>query len=123
MKGSSVCAVRSRWPERAVRTVIMSLWAVEDGATRQMDGQQRRCIAPGCCCYHLDTADAVRQASLAATASAVRTGSTHPFYRAAFFVAAGDGIDVPLFYQTTLRGAGPSARPCVRRHRFLASLK
>ena len=64
----------------------MSLWAVEDGATRQwMEALYRARLRD-----HLDTADAVRQASLTLIRERRAHGqSTHPFYWAAF-VAAGD---------------------------------
>ena len=57
--GEGVFGLRRAFQVAGVRTVIMSLWAVEDGATRQwMEALSRRLRD------HLDTADAVRQASL-----------------------------------------------------------
>jgi CHAT domain-containing protein len=69
-----------------VRTIIMSLWSVEDQATRSwMQALYREHFQKGA-----NTADAVRNASLQVLqARRARGLSTHPFYWAAF-VAAGD---------------------------------
>ena len=78
--------LRSAFRVAGVRTVIMSLWAVEDGATRSwMRALYRGRLRDG-----LTTAEAVRNASLTTLRGRRQDGqSTHPFYRAAF-VAAGD---------------------------------
>jgi glucose dehydrogenase len=68
------------------RTVIMSLWSVEDTATRRwMQTLYRGRLERG-----LDTAEAVRAAGLAVLRERrAQGGSGHPFFWAAF-VAAGD---------------------------------
>jgi CHAT domain-containing protein len=68
------------------RTVIMSLWSVDDQATRQW----MRALYQGRLQRHLDTADAMREASLDVLRDRRAKGqSTHPFFWAGF-VAAGD---------------------------------
>jgi CHAT domain-containing protein len=68
------------------RTVIMSLWSVEDQSTRAW----MRALYEGRFQRHLSTADAVHQASLSVLRDRRARGlSTHPFFWAAF-VAAGD---------------------------------
>ena len=69
-----------------VRTLILSLWAVEDEAALQwMKTLYERRFVKG-----LSTADAARQASLSVMRQRRAKGqSTHPFYWAGF-VAAGD---------------------------------
>ncbi|HWV94639.1 MAG TPA: CHAT domain-containing protein, partial [Vicinamibacterales bacterium] len=69
-----------------VRTIIMSLWPVEDESTRDW----MRALYQGRLRDHLDTALAVQSAGLAVLRARRAQGqSTHPFYWAAF-VAAGD---------------------------------
>ena len=64
----------------------MSLWSVDDQATRLW----MRALYDGRLNKNLNTADAVREASLAVLrARRARGQSPHPFYWAAF-VAAGD---------------------------------
>ena len=64
----------------------MSLWSVEDQATRLW----MRALYDGRLNNNLNSADAVREASLAVLrVRRARGQSTHPFYWAAF-VAAGD---------------------------------
>jgi CHAT domain-containing protein len=68
------------------RTVIMSLWSVEDQSTRQW----MRALYSGRFERGLDTADAVQQAALATLRAHRAAGqSGHPFFWAGF-VAAGD---------------------------------
>ena len=84
--GEGVFGLRRAFQVAGARTVIMSLWSVEDRSAMQWmralyDGRLRR---------GLDTADAVRAASLTVLAERRARGqSTHPFYWAGF-VAAGD---------------------------------
>ena len=84
--GEGVMGLRRAFQVAGVRTVIMSLWAVEDGATRAwMEALYRARLGD-----YLETPDAMRQASLALIRERKAQGlSTHPFYWAAF-VAAGD---------------------------------
>jgi len=84
--GEGVLGLRRAFQVAGVRTVIMSLWPVEDSSTRQwMIALYQARLG-----NHLDTPDAVRQASLALIRDRKAQGlSTHPFYWAAF-VAAGD---------------------------------
>ena len=66
--------------------LIMSLWSVEDESTRGW----REALCEARIERKLDTAEAVRAASLAVMARRRKAHeSTHPFYWAAF-VAAGD---------------------------------
>lgn len=84
--GEGVFGLRRAFQIAGVRTVIMSLWSVEDEATRQW----MRALYEGRLQRHLDTADAVREAALSVLRERRAKGlSTHPFYWAAF-VAAGD---------------------------------
>ena len=84
--GEGVLGLRRAFQVAGVRTVIMSLWSVEDRATRLwMEALYRARLAE-----HLDTADAARAASLSLIRERRAKGqSTNPFYWAAF-VAAGD---------------------------------
>jgi CHAT domain-containing protein len=84
--GEGVFGLRRAFQIAGARTVIMSLWSVEDQATRLW----MRALYDGRLNKNLNTADAVREASLAVLrARRARGQSTHPFYWAAF-VAAGD---------------------------------
>ena len=81
-----VFGLRRAFQIAGVRTVIMSLWQVDDESTRQWMRTlyQRRFTA------NRSTADAVRDASLTILEARRAQGqSTHPFYWAGF-VAAGD---------------------------------
>jgi CHAT domain-containing protein len=84
--GEGVLGLRRAFQVAGARTVIMSLWSVEDQSTRVWmralyDGRIRR---------NLDTAAAVHEASLAVLhARRAKGQNTSPFYWAAF-VAAGD---------------------------------
>ena len=84
--GEGVFGLRRAFQIAGVRTIIMSLWSVEDQSARAWmrslyDGRWRK---------GLSTADAVQQASLRLLQERRAHGqSTHPFYWAAF-VAAGD---------------------------------
>jgi CHAT domain-containing protein len=84
--GEGVFGLRRAFQVAGARTVIMSLWSVEDRSAMQWmraryEGRLRR---------GLDTADAVRAASLAMLGERRARGlSTHPFFWAGF-VAAGD---------------------------------
>jgi CHAT domain-containing protein/tetratricopeptide (TPR) repeat protein len=84
--GEGVLGLRRAFQIAGVHTVIMSLWSVEDRATQQwMEALYHARLGD-----HLDTADAVRQASLTLIRDRRAKGqSTNPFYWAAF-VAAGD---------------------------------
>jgi CHAT domain-containing protein len=84
--GEGVFGLRRAFQIAGVRTVIMSLWSVEDQATRTwMRALYRERFQKGS-----STADAVRNASVQLLAARRARGeSTHPFYWATF-VAAGD---------------------------------
>jgi CHAT domain-containing protein/tetratricopeptide (TPR) repeat protein len=84
--GEGVLGLRRAFQVAGVRTVIMSLWSVEDRAARQwMEALYRARLVD-----RLDTADSVRYASLTVLRERRAQGqSTHPFFWAAF-VAAGD---------------------------------
>jgi CHAT domain-containing protein len=84
--GEGVFGLRRAFQVAGVRTVIMSLWPVDDQATRVW----MRALYQNRLQKRLSTADAVREASLSALRQRRARGeSTHPFYWAAF-VAAGD---------------------------------
>ena len=84
--GEGVFGLRRAFQGAGVRTVIMSLWSVEDQATRVW----MRALYEARLKQKLDTADAVRHASLTMLRDRRARGqSTHPFYWASF-VAAGD---------------------------------
>jgi CHAT domain-containing protein len=84
--GEGVLGLRRAFQIAGARTVIMSLWSVDDQATRAW----MRGLYDGRLNKHLNTADAVREASLSVLRTRRARGqSTHPFYWAAF-VAAGD---------------------------------
>jgi CHAT domain-containing protein/tetratricopeptide (TPR) repeat protein len=84
--GEGVMGLRRAFQIAGARTVIMSLWPVDDQATRSW----MRALYDGRLNRQLSTADAVRDASLSTLRERRAAGkSTHPFYWAAF-VAAGD---------------------------------
>lgn len=84
--GEGVFGLRRAFQIAGARTVIMSLWSVDDQATRDW----MRALYDGRLARKLSTADAVREASLTVLRERRARGqSTHPFYWAAF-VAAGD---------------------------------
>ena len=84
--GEGVVGLRRAFQIAGARTVIMSLWSVDDGATRGW----MRALYEGRLSKRLSTADAVHTASLTVLRARRAKGqSTHPFYWAAF-VAAGD---------------------------------
>ena len=84
--GEGVFGLRRAFQVAGARTVIMSLWSVEDQATRAW----MRALYEGRFQRNLSTADAVHQASLTVLRDRRARGlSTHPFFWAAF-VAAGD---------------------------------
>ena len=84
--GEGVFGLRRAFQIAGVHTIIMSLWSVEDQATRDW----MKALYDARLKQHLDTPDAVRTASLQLLAQRRARGeSTHPFYWAAF-VAAGD---------------------------------
>ncbi len=84
--GEGVFGLRRAFQIAGAQTVIMSLWSVDDEATRGW----MRALYEGRLQRGLDTAGAVRAASLAVLEQRRAAGlSTHPFYWAAF-VAAGD---------------------------------
>ena len=86
MAGEGVLGLRRAFQIAGARTVIMSLWSVDDRATRDW----MRALYEGRLSEGLNTADAVRAASLSVLQTRRARGqSTHPFYWAAF-VAAGD---------------------------------
>jgi CHAT domain-containing protein/tetratricopeptide (TPR) repeat protein len=84
--GEGVFGLRRSFQIAGVRTVILSLWAVEDRSAMHWmralyDGRRRD---------HLDTAEAVRAATLAVLRDRrARGNSVHPFFWAGF-VATGD---------------------------------
>ncbi|MFC2173274.1 tetratricopeptide repeat protein [Acidobacteriota bacterium] len=84
--GEGVFGLRRAFKMAGAKTLIMSLWSVEDQVTRQwMTGLYNARYVD-----RKDTAEAVRQASLDIIKSRREKGqSTHPFYWGAF-VAAGD---------------------------------
>lgn len=86
MAGEGVFGLRRAFQIAGARTVIMSLWPVDDEATRDwMGALYRHRFAEGA-----TTLDAVHQASLDLLNGRRDAGlSTHPFYWAGF-VAAGD---------------------------------
>jgi CHAT domain-containing protein len=84
--GEGVFGLRRAFQIAGARTVIMSLWSVDDQATRLW----MRALYEGRLQKHLSTADAMHQASLSVLrARRARGQSTNPFYWAGF-VAAGD---------------------------------
>ena len=84
--GEGVLGLRRAFQMAGARTVIMSVWSVEDRSTRQW----MRALYAGRFERGLDTADAVHQAALSTLhARRSATGSGHPFFWAGF-VAAGD---------------------------------
>jgi CHAT domain-containing protein len=84
--GEGVFGLRRAFQIAGARTVIMSLWSVEDESTREW----MRALYQGRLQQRLDTAAAVREAGLTVLRARRAKGqSTHPFYWAAF-VAAGD---------------------------------
>jgi len=84
--GEGVLGLRRAFQVAGVRTIIMSLWSVEDRATQDwMVALYRARLLD-----RLDTIQAVRRASLTVLLNRKTKGvSTYPFYWAAF-VAAGD---------------------------------
>jgi len=84
--GEGVFGLRRAFQVAGAKTVIMSLWIVEDHATRQWMSAlyEHRLVRK------LGTADAVREASLVTLRQRRAKGiSTHPLYWAGF-VATGD---------------------------------
>jgi CHAT domain-containing protein len=79
--GEGVLGLRRAFRMAGVRTVIMSLWSVEDEATRRW----MRALYEARFTDRLDTAQAVHRASLAMlNQRRASDQSTHPFYWAAF---------------------------------------
>jgi CHAT domain-containing protein/tetratricopeptide (TPR) repeat protein len=84
--GEGVFGLRRAFQIAGARTVIMSLWSIEDQSAREW----MRVLYEGRLRRNLDTAAAVREAGLSVLRARRAKGqSTHPFYWAAF-VAAGD---------------------------------
>jgi CHAT domain-containing protein len=84
--GEGVFGLRRAFQVAGARTVIMSLWSVEDEATREW----MRSLYINRLERKLSTADAVHQASVTVLrARRAAKQSTHPFFWAGF-VAAGD---------------------------------
>ena len=84
--GEGVFGLRRAFQVAGAGTLIMSLWRVEDESTRQW----MKALYEGRLLRDLDTAEAVRQASLTVLRQRREAGkSTHPLYWGAF-VAAGD---------------------------------
>ena len=84
--GEGVFGLRRAFQIAGVKTVIMSLWTVEDEATRQW----MEALYDGRFIKELGTAEAVRQASLQMLNQRRQQGdTTHPFFWAPF-VAFGD---------------------------------
>jgi tetratricopeptide (TPR) repeat protein len=86
LPGEGVFGLRRAFQMAGARTVIMSLWPVDDSATRTwMTALYREHLV-----RRRPTAESVRAANLAALAKRRAAGiSTHPFYWAGF-IAAGD---------------------------------
>jgi len=84
--GEGVLGLRRAFQVAGARTVIMSLWSVDDRAARQwMDALYRARLV-----QRLDSANAMREASVTFIRDRRAKGqSTHPFYWGSF-VAAGD---------------------------------
>ena len=84
--GEGVVGLRRAFHIAGARTVIMSLWSVEDQSARLW----MRELYAARFARHLTTADAMRTAALRVlTARRARGESSHPFYWAGF-VAVGD---------------------------------
>jgi CHAT domain-containing protein len=84
--GEGVFGLRRAFQLAGVRTVILSLWPVDDDATREWMASLYRARFLN----HRDAAQSARQASLAMlTARRANHLASHPFYWAAF-VANGD---------------------------------
>ena len=84
--GEGVFGLRRAFQIAGAGTVIMSLWSVDDRATRDW----MRALYEARLVEELDTAECVRDASLTLLNRRREEGeSTHPFYWGAF-VAAGD---------------------------------
>ena len=84
--GEGVFGLRRAFQIAGARTIIMSLWSVEDQSARLW----MRALYQGRLQKHLSTANAMHEASLSVLGDRrARRQSTHPFYWAAF-VAAGD---------------------------------
>jgi CHAT domain-containing protein len=84
--GEGVFGLRRAFQVAGARTLIMSLWSVEDEATRAW----MKALYEARLRERLDTAESVRAASLKVLADRRARGeSTHPFYWGAF-VAVGD---------------------------------
>ena len=84
--GEGVLGLRRAFQVAGARTLIMSLWSVEDESARRW----MKALYEGRLLKNLSTSEAVRQASLAVLSERRAKGeSTHPFYWGAF-VAAGD---------------------------------
>ncbi len=84
--GEGVFGLRRAFQVAGARTLIMSLWSVEDQATRVW----MHALYEGRLLKGFGTAEAVREASLRALRDRREKGqSTHPFFWGAF-IAAGD---------------------------------
>jgi len=84
--GEGVLGLRRAFQVAGARTLVLSLWSVEDDSTRAW----MEALYKGRLERRLDTAESARRASLEAIQRRRESGeSTHPFYWAAF-VAAGD---------------------------------
>jgi len=84
--GEGVFGLRRSFHIAGVRTVIMSLWPVEDASTREW----MHTLYEERFSHHRDTATAIRNATLAMLRAGRRSGQrAQPFYWAGF-VAAGD---------------------------------
>ena len=84
--GEGILGLRRAFQVAGARTVVMSLWSVEDRAAREW----MRALYQGRFQRQLSSAEAVRSASLTVLADRRAKGqSAEPFYWAAF-VAAGD---------------------------------
>jgi CHAT domain-containing protein len=84
--GEGVFGLRRAFRVAGARTLIMSLWPVDDESGRRW----MRALYEGRLLRGLSTADAVREASLAfLRQQRLKRESTHPFYWGAF-LAAGD---------------------------------
>lgn len=84
--GEGVFGLRRAFQLAGAKTVIMSVWPVDDQVTRSW----MRVLYQGRFSDHLDTAQAVQQASLSLLKARRKAGeSTHPLYWGAFIAAGG----------------------------------
>jgi CHAT domain-containing protein/tetratricopeptide (TPR) repeat protein len=121
--GEGVFGLRRAFQTAGVRTVIMSLWSVEDRATRVW----MRALYTARLKEKLDTAEAVRHASLTMLRDRRARGeSTHPFFWASFvaagdFKAPSDGAMSAAAWDAVIRARGALIAHTARRSILLAA--